>query len=411
MSGVKLIIYDLLFCCYILIYYNLSMISKEELLLNTFSCNGNVCKNEDLLEKYNRKYKLFKNTIFYCIYISFISASNILESSIKTSEKCDAFFKKRKIDYKSIIDYDLCLIIIVNNTKNLKNVYDLYSYITKSQQNEIRIGVGNEKHLLSRVYESVMEAKDSLLIANRDIKIVDIDDLKTVQLIHNSFNDDRQKIINLFREQKIEDIEYELLKLSEKIRKSTISYNSKILPSSIKRTMIDIILEITHISSDYGVDVNSKLEGQDPYMIIINLDTTPKIINWIMKYIKMYSEEINNIKNNLTGTIMTKSLVYIDENFTSSQLSLSSICQHIGLSQSYFSSLFSKTQGITYKDYVNKKRISLAIDMLSKKQSKISSVAYECGFQSSSYFISVFKKYIGISPKEYREKNCYKKNN
>ncbi len=71
-----------------------------------------------------------------------------------------------------------------------------------------------------------------------------------------------------------------------------------------------------------------------------------------------------------------------------------------GLSKDYLSQLFKKTTGLTVTEYIMKKRLSSAKQLLDRDVS-ISDTAYALGFCSESYFISCFKKKYGITPKEY----------
>lgn len=86
------------------------------------------------------------------------------------------------------------------------------------------------------------------------------------------------------------------------------------------------------------------------------------------------------------------------------RISLEELAQHVGLSAPYLSKLFHKEVGVTVTQYIMRKRIEAAENML--KFSELSSIEisdYLC-FSSESHFIHVFKKHIKITPKEYRER-------
>lgn len=57
------------------------------------------------------------------------------------------------------------------------------------------------------------------------------------------------------------------------------------------------------------------------------------------------------------------------------------------------------------KEWLDKKRLSLAISLLKNTQKSISQIATSCGYSSVSWFIIQFKKYYQTTPLHYREQN------
>lgn len=73
-------------------------------------------------------------------------------------------------------------------------------------------------------------------------------------------------------------------------------------------------------------------------------------------------------------------------------------------SVTYFSKLFRKTMGVSFRDYVVEKRIGMAKQILIEdRKSKIATVAYRCGYKDVSYFSRIFKKKTGLTPAGYRQ--------
>ena len=67
---------------------------------------------------------------------------------------------------------------------------------------------------------------------------------------------------------------------------------------------------------------------------------------------------------------------------------------------------FSRDMGVTYKDWLNKRRLDLFLIQLEAgalKRYSIMGLATRCGFQTKSNFYSIFKKFCGCSPFEYIE--------
>ncbi|MDC7233273.1 MAG: response regulator [Spirochaetales bacterium] len=96
-----------------------------------------------------------------------------------------------------------------------------------------------------------------------------------------------------------------------------------------------------------------------------------------------------------------KKAISIMERDYSRDLSLSDISSQVYLSESYFSDIFSKETGRTFKDYLTDIRMEKARELLAKPGLKIKDVAGLTGYSNPNYFCKVFRKKTGMSPKEF----------
>ena len=58
---------------------------------------------------------------------------------------------------------------------------------------------------------------------------------------------------------------------------------------------------------------------------------------------------------------------------------------------------------MSISDYITKRRIDAAKDMLANTKCTITQIAELCGYYNFSYFTKIFKKATGISPVEFRK--------
>ena len=102
-------------------------------------------------------------------------------------------------------------------------------------------------------------------------------------------------------------------------------------------------------------------------------------------------------------TRFDKSLAYIDSHYMN-PLTLDDIARQAGLSRYYFSRMFKRETGHSFKDYLNITRMEAAKKLLGLPDMNISQACYSVGFNDVSYFARIFKRYEGISPSDYRRR-------
>lgn len=73
------------------------------------------------------------------------------------------------------------------------------------------------------------------------------------------------------------------------------------------------------------------------------------------------------------------------------------------LSPSYFSKLFLREVGENYTDWVNRRKVEWAKELLRDSSDSVTTIASSLGFMGTSYFIKVFKKFEGTAPLVYRQ--------
>ena len=92
----------------------------------------------------------------------------------------------------------------------------------------------------------------------------------------------------------------------------------------------------------------------------------------------------------------------IEKNYMTEEISLNTVAMRVGMSPSYFSSIFSKEVGQTFVEYLTEVRMTKAKEYLMCSAMKTSEIGYEVGYRDPHYFSYIFKKTQGCSPKEYR---------
>ncbi|MBE6014298.1 MAG: response regulator [Lachnospiraceae bacterium] len=100
--------------------------------------------------------------------------------------------------------------------------------------------------------------------------------------------------------------------------------------------------------------------------------------------------------------VITRAQSIIGEQYMQEDISLNTVADMVGMSPSYFSSVFSREVGKTFVEYLTEIRMDKAKELLICSAMKTSDIGHKVGYKDSHYFSYIFKKKQGCSPKEYR---------
>ena len=105
--------------------------------------------------------------------------------------------------------------------------------------------------------------------------------------------------------------------------------------------------------------------------------------------------------------LVYKSVEYVAKNFRA-KISLELMARDLGVSKYVLSRLFAKTFHCNFAGYVNGIRLDYALAMLDGTNKAITTICFDCGFESQRTFNRVFKERYRVTPREYRDKKHIK---
>ena len=114
------------------------------------------------------------------------------------------------------------------------------------------------------------------------------------------------------------------------------------------------------------------------------------------------SRSIAQKRNNATQLVAEEAKSYIQKHYSNPALSLESVCTHLHLSVSHFSTLFKQETGCGFVNYLTQVRLTQAAWLLDNTDSAVGEIAQQVGYSEPAYFSYVFKKRYGVSPMKYR---------
>lgn len=133
---------------------------------------------------------------------------------------------------------------------------------------------------------------------------------------------------------------------------------------------------------------------------------TIQTLEEIKNYIRMLLKKIIGVRDTISGRrysdIIEITKDQIRKTYMSDEISLNTIAAEVGMSPSYFSSIFSKEMGKTFVEYLTEIRMDRAKELLMCSSMKTSEIGYEVGYKDPHYFSYIFKKTQNCTPKEFR---------
>ena len=114
-------------------------------------------------------------------------------------------------------------------------------------------------------------------------------------------------------------------------------------------------------------------------------------------------DAIPGLKKGDKSKYVLQAMDYIGAHYGEQTISVSTIAQHLGLSESHLSHLFRKETDYTIMNYLTRYRIHKAMELLRDCRLKVYEIAERVGYRDITYFSSTFKKVVGMSPSEFQD--------
>ncbi len=111
---------------------------------------------------------------------------------------------------------------------------------------------------------------------------------------------------------------------------------------------------------------------------------------------------VSDYRGGLSPSKLRLVKTFVNQNLASG-LSLTEIANLVHMGPCHFARAFKESTGLSPHQYVLRRRIDRAVEMLKDERSSLAGIAYDLGFSSQGHFTSVFRKFTGTQPSNYRE--------
>ena len=138
-------------------------------------------------------------------------------------------------------------------------------------------------------------------------------------------------------------------------------------------------------------------------MIFLKKLDKATLMKWMKKAAVAISEKLKSARNNTSRRLITDAKNVVAERYMEPDFSLDTVCSVLGVSNSYFSTIFKKETGKSFITYLTDYRMDVAVRLIVETNDKSYEIGEKVGYLDANYFSYVFKKKFGVSPSKYRK--------
>ena len=365
---------------------------------------------EDEMAKYLSDYQISFLGPFFCCLVIHTSSSQIpqnmnpllLSTSVQKQAK-EYLGEKWKAKCFSYLENTVMIVQLKseNRLSKLTDECDRFcKYVHRIIGAVVTVGIGRVCQNiieLAQSYNSAREAVSYRVIygSSRAINMKEI----APREMRESSSVNEIKLSNLFKTIRLNSDE-DIIEAANRYF-DYISFPTK----SLQQYQIDV-MEL--ISSLYRFTINNDIDNEEfsgniknLYARLLDLDSDA-LRKWLIDISLSFSERLISVRSSSAKSFVFKAEDYVHNHYFDEELSLSSVCEALNVSNSYFSTIFKKETGNSFIGYLTDYRMERAARLLIETNEKSYIIAKNVGYADPNYFSYVFKRRFGVSPSKYR---------
>ncbi len=216
----------------------------------------------------------------------------------------------------------------------------------------------------------------------------------------DEYLDNRHRVFGFLLELDKDSVSQTLKSLGEFISRVFTDSND---PNVLDKISHDYILMMEEFLSrnDIGFDQLLGEHGGD-VPLMVRCGTLSEMIGEIDRVYALAIGTIKELHTHRTRFDIKEVQAHIDHYFQD-PISLNTIARHFYVSREHLSRTFKALTGENISDYITRRRMEMAKELISRRHLSIKHTAQMTGYSDLAYFYKVFKKYYGVPPGELKE--------
>ncbi len=180
---------------------------------------------------------------------------------------------------------------------------------------------------------------------------------------------------------------------SENARRQLSEGSTVRLVSLLMETMLRVLHEVNLDTNIYAKQ----------FMSMVSAGHTAAMWSYVYEVGTLICERNRYSNTSSTMEVGSKLLQYVNDNYTSADVSLKKLAEMYNMSSSNVSKIFKEVSGINFYDYLCRLRMEMAKELLRERKCGIDAIALRVGYENVYSFKRAFTRYEGIKPDEYMQ--------
>ncbi|MFU1796402.1 response regulator [Paenibacillus azoreducens] len=284
--------------------------------------------------------------------------------------------------------------------QSISQIMDQIIFVLKEYINiQVTIGVSELCGELKQIPEFYLQARknaDLRFVINKNRIIYPEDAEYFLKQSGETLIGKEQALLDALKEGDEQSVLQELDNMFTLIKRSA-SMGNEVL----RTRYMELLMILVKFMYDNGFVNNKEMNKiESAYQMAWQVDSADKLQAWISNLAQQLLQEMGK-KAGQMNRVVAIAQAYIMEHYDE-EITLGKVSAFVHLSESHFSTLFSKVVGKTFKEFVTKVRIEKAMESMKKEPYlKIYEIAERTGYASTEHFSRVFKKTTGMSPNQF----------
>lgn len=164
---------------------------------------------------------------------------------------------------------------------------------------------------------------------------------------------------------------------------------------------IELTTLLSRVAMDGGARTDSIYELNSRFLVLMSKEQNIDDLCYLLQdVVESFMDAMFSSKDKGNPYIRS-ALRYMAENYDQ-PLTLAQMADTIGVSKSYFSTLFHKILGVSFREHLCRIRVEESKRLLLSSDYSLTHIAVAMGFTDQSHYCKSFKRIVGITPGQYR---------
>lgn len=250
---------------------------------------------------------------------------------------------------------------------------------------------------LHAAMEGARSALDYRVLMGGD-RVIYIGDLEPDRSARLSFEEEDQRALaTAVKLGSVEQVEQVVRELTDRVRETRLS-----LPQC-HLFFLEMVTSLIKLARSGGAEMEDVFgPGFTGVVSITDFRSLDELGGWLGSRCLKLREALGRQRTDSAWNTVERAKDFIADHYADSELSVETLCSHLHLSPTYFSTLFKRETGMSFIAYVTDVRMDRASGLLRDTDEKTYLIAEKTGYLDPNYFSYVFKRHFGVTPSKFR---------